>query len=75
MEEDNGEYKDAGHHGEGAGVVRVGRADEPLVLVVTERANGYLLGCGHTGQAHLEQSWIRHMDYYFDFDFIDYTLW
>ena len=42
VQEHKGEHKDAEHHAEGGCVVRVGGHDEPLVLVVTQGAHGYL---------------------------------
>ena len=37
VQEDEAEDEEAGHHGEGAGVVGVGRGDEALVLRVLQR--------------------------------------
>lgn len=42
MEEDEGEEEHPGHHGEGAGVVRVGTFNEPLVLQVGEGTHRHL---------------------------------
>lgn len=42
VEEDKGEEEHPHHHGEGAGVVRVGTLNEPLVLKVSEGTHRYL---------------------------------
>ena len=42
VEEYDGEDEHPEHHGEAGGVVRVGGADEPLVLGVTQRVHRHL---------------------------------
>ena len=42
MEEYDGEDEHPEHHGEAGGVIRVGGADEPLVLGVTQRVYRHL---------------------------------
>lgn len=42
VQEDDAEDEEPQHHGEGAGVVGVGRGDEALILCVLEWPHGYL---------------------------------
>lgn len=42
VQEDDAEDEEPEHHGEGAGVVRVGRGDEALVLRVLQRPHRHL---------------------------------
>lgn len=42
VKENEGEEENTNHHGEGAGVVRVGTLDEALVLQVGEGTHGDL---------------------------------
>ena len=43
VEENNGKDKDTSHHTKGGSVVRVGRYDEPFVLVMSERNHRNLI--------------------------------
>lgn len=42
VQEDEGEEEHPRHHGEGAGIVRVGTLDEPLILQVGEGTHRHL---------------------------------
>lgn len=42
VQEDKGEEEHPCHHGEGAGIVRVGTLNEPLILQVGEGTHGHL---------------------------------
>ena len=54
VQEDDAEDEEPEHHGEGAGVVGVGRGDEALVLCVLQRPHGHLRRAAVLGPGRAE---------------------